>query len=198
VTEEEQRAAGRAEAERRITEIMGAPDDVAQPGPSGPAMDSPQWSAARLAGQLMAQSDAKDALRAKEQPYIDVYDAVAAEKRGRWLQQAAMNAPAERLGRAEGTVIQLPHGALALATMDKSGAIQRLAPVVLGAETIGPADWDRREAEWQARTRVAENELLARAYSAETCVAEGLMSAVEADALDPVRSRHVPMLPGIA
>jgi hypothetical protein len=192
-------AAGVAVAEHVIaaldTPVAGQAPDSGHSGVT--PMGSAEWAASKLAEELMAQSDAKDTLRRKEQPGAEEYDSAAAEKRGRWLQVAAMNAPAERLGRAEGTVIQLPHGALALATLAGDGSIERLAPVVLGVEDIAPADWDRRNAVWEARQRVNENELLARSFGADQCVAEGLFSEAERSELDPGRSKHTPLPRGL-
>jgi hypothetical protein len=191
-------AAGVAAAEHVIA-ALDAPAAAPDSGHSGvTAIGSAEWAAGKLAGELMAQSDAMDALRRKQEPPAEAYDSTAAEKRGRWLQVAAMHAPAERLGRTEGsTVIQLPHGALALATLDASGAIERLAPVLIGVEDVGPADWDRHAAQWEARQRTAENELLARAFGADQCVAEGLFGESERAGLDPGRSRHVPLPRGL-
>jgi hypothetical protein len=198
VTAGEEHAAGVAVADRIIA-ALDAP--VAEPdgGTSGrtPAAGSAEWAASRLAEQLMAQSDAKDTLRRKQEPPAEEYDSAAAEKRGKWLQVAAMHAPAERLGRAEGTVIQLPGVGLVLATLAGDGSIQRLAPAVFDGETILPPDWDRRAAVWEARQRTAENELLARAFSADTCVAEGLFTEAERAQLDPGRSKHVPLPRGL-
>jgi hypothetical protein len=201
MTAEEEHAAGVAVADRIIAALDGPKESLPASKDQlddGPAPGSAEWAAAKLADQLMAQSDAKDALRRKQEPPAEAYDSAEFEKRAKWLQVAAANAPAERLGRAEGTtVIQLPHGALALATLAGDGSIQRLAPVVLGAETILPPDWDRRNQVWEARQRVAENELLARAFGADQCVAERLFSAAERAGLDPGRSRHVPLPRGL-
>jgi hypothetical protein len=160
---------------------------------------TPQWEAARTAKQLLSQSHALDQTREREQPRAEAFDAEAVEKRGRWLQAAAMHEPARRLGRDLGTeVITLPNGALALATRDgEEGPIKTLAPVLYGVEDIAPGDWDRLEAVSQHRARVAENEMLARAFGADVCVKADVMTAEEAAALDPVASRYVKPMRGL-
>jgi hypothetical protein len=182
-------AAGVAVAEHAIAALEAAspmPGATFEPEPasSPPVVGSAEWMAARTAQQLIDQSDALDAVRQREQPRVEEYDSAAGEKRAAYLRVALMNAPARRLGRSEGTVIQLPHGALALATLDKDGAIQRLAPAVLGVDDIRPEQWEAKDREWRARERAAENALLARSFSVETCMEEGLLTTAEAAELE--------------
>lgn len=200
MTEEELRAVGRAEAEKRITAIMDAP--VVSPAAEsvGPSVGSTEWYAQRLAGRLIAQDARREAERRKNVPdtVVAEYDTEADERR-RWaLQQAARGEPAVRYGPAPGgEAALLPNGVMVLITRAKDGTIERLDPAVVSNELILPYQWEEYDRAWRARVWLAENELLSRHFSADLCVRGGLFTREEAAQLDPERSRHVTLPPGL-
>jgi hypothetical protein len=169
-----------------------------EPASSPPVVGSAEWVAARTAQQLIDQSNALDAVRQREQPRVEEYDSAADEKRRRWLSRALMNSPAQRFGEAPGgTVEVLPNGVPTMVTKDADGLVQKLSPLVIAIEDISPGQWDEYDRVWQRRQREAENTALAREFSADLCVEEGVMSQEEAAALDPVASRYVKPMRGL-
>lgn len=160
---------------------------------------SPAWEAQQRAAAAMKQDAALEVLRKRQQPQTEPYD-TAIDERRRWaLQQAINNAPAERYGPSPGSAgMVLPNGELVLAEHGKDGLLGRVRPGVISARTIRPYEWDALDRQWRAQQRQHENELLAREFGAEACVREGLFTAAEAAELDPERSRHVKLPPGVA
>jgi hypothetical protein len=189
-TAEELREAGRTEdevrqylagveaARRRFEELMAEPDEPpADPQPA-PAIGTPAWEAQQTARKLLAQDEALQVLRAREQPQVAEFDADAAERRQWALTQALQDAPATRFDGRGGQAMML-NGTLVLAEM-KNGLIDTVRPAVIESDVILPHQWDEHDKHWQVQRRQRENELLVRTYGLAQCVEAGLLTDAEA------------------
>jgi hypothetical protein len=162
--------------------------------PQGPAMGTPEWDAGRLAKSLIRQDEARETLRKQRGTQVSMVNVAAAEARERALQQAWEHAPATVTEDRPGKGMML-NGEPVLATLTDKGLVKEIRGAVSGWRVIGPGEFDAHDEAWRTLRCREENELLAREYGADACVAAGLFTAQEAAALDPGRSRHV-VLPG--
>lgn len=168
------------------------------PEPAPLRMNPAEWQAQMLARSLLKQDAARETLRQQQaEPAAGEEWDPDADERRRWaLQEASLNAPAERMGPAvaAGAMI-LPTGPVLVNR--KGGLISEMRPAAFTQQVVGPGEWDAFDRQWRAERRRGENERLARYYGVDACVQGGLFTEDEAAVLDPERSRHVTLPPGV-